>query len=321
MAMAEALPFLDPSHASLSLITPAGTNLSGNFPNLPDKNFLISANYRGVVLPDTACMMVSVFAMRELALLDLDDILLSKTWKMDEYPQVALSVGNAGDSLSVRWTMFTVTLAIRDMMTRNRYETSQFISTFHGIKVGEAHFLPTNAIDTRAVNETTEYAVPQLSGGASTASSSMASTAVDIDHANLNASFNDDDIRADLTYRTKEISKVDMFMAIIWTLLNVAPHGVDERIVVTSNNCAAITASVTTRFLRARGCPARLQLQYGNLASLIAKLPQVLLQGNVFREMDIVARESGVVVGKGTIRSADLSGSMWVPLTSSVSIA
>ena len=320
MAKTEAVSSPDPSHASLSLIASAGINQSNFLPVYPNRDVQYFVDYRGVALPDTACMMVCVFAMRELALLDILDIVAPKTWVMDEFPQVALSVGNPGDSLGVRWAMFTIVLAIRDMMRRGQYETSQFNCTYLGVKVGQADFFPTDTISMKAVTESTEYVVPQISGAAITASSSTPTTTINIGHSKLNASFNDDDdLQAELTYRDKEISKRDMVMAIIWTLLTVAPHDIDERIVTTSNTCTAITASVTTFFIRSRGCLPRLQLRYGSLASLIAKLPQVLLQANIFCELDIVVRDSGVVVGRGTIRSADLSGSMAVPLTPNVS--
>ena len=319
MAKAKALSLPDSSHASLSLIAPADTNQSNFLPIYPDRSIGYSAHYLRGDLPDTACMMVCVFAMRELALLDITDTIAPKTWVMDEFPEVALSVGNPGDSLGVRWAMFTIALAIKDMMIREQYEISQFNCTYLGIKIGQADFLPTNTVRLRAVSESTEYAVPQISGGAITASSSTAPDTINIGHSKLNASLMDDDLHADLTYRDKEISKPDMTMAIIWTLLTVAPHQIDERIITTSNTCAAITASVTTSFIRVRGCLPRLQLRYGSLASLMAKLPLVLLQANMFRELDIVVRDNGVVGGRGTIRSADLSGSMEIPLTPNVS--
>lgn len=51
------------------------------------------------------------------------------------------------------------------------------------------------------------------------------------------------------------------------------------------------------------------------------KLPEVLLRENMFREMDIVVKDNDVVLGKGTMRSTALSGSVRVPLTADVSVS
>ena len=66
-------------------------------------------------------MMVCVFAMRELTLLSNfygDYEIPGKTWTMDEYPQVTISVGNPYNVVTVRFAMWTIASAIRDMVAR-----------------------------------------------------------------------------------------------------------------------------------------------------------------------------------------------------------
>ena len=261
--------------------------------------------------------------MREPALLpDFGARYPGKTWIMDGYPQVAISVGNPGDTTTVRWAMWTITAVIRDMMTRNRFQTSQFDGTFLDIRVGVVKFFAPNTMETEVMANRTEYAVPQISGAESTANHSTTSVSIDVSDLRLNDTSNADEMRAHVTYRTREISRSDMFMAIIWTLLNLAPHKDDEPVRSITITNVAITASATAvSFVRPRNIPLRvLPLQYGNVVSLMAKLPEVLLRENMFREMDIVVKDDGVVVGEGMVRSSTCSGFVGIPLTANVSV-
>ena len=266
-------------------------------------------------------MMVCVFAMRELALLpnfDGDHEIPGKTWIRDDYPQVAMSVGNPGDVVTVRFAMWTIAAAIKDIMIRSRFQTSQFIGTWLGIRVVFVNFFASNTIATTAVANRTKYAVPKE---VSTPNDNTAIVPINVVDLSFNATSNDDQLWASLTYKTKEISKRDMFMAIIWALLNLAPHQNEERIRLITITHFAITTSVKTSFVRVRDVPARLQqLQYGNLVSLLAKLPEILLREDMFREMDILVEDNNVVVGKGTMRLAASSGSMGLPLIANVSV-
>lgn len=58
----------------------------------------------------------------------------------------------------------------------------------------------------------------------------------------------------------------DMFLAIIWALLNLAPRKDDERVRILTFTNVGITATVKTSFIRVTGVPPRiLPLQYGNV--------------------------------------------------------
>ena len=269
--------------------------------------------------------MVAVTAMSSLALLDFGDECPPKTFSRDDYPEVSLYVGNPRIILTPRWGMFLIALAIKDMMTHNRFEISQFQATYNVLglnpRVAVVRFFARTGIETTAAANHTEYAVPQISGAPSTADRSTDTFFIDAGDSKLDAGLNNDEMSALVTYHAKEISPTNMFMAILWTLLTLAKHGNEERVIITANTCAAITESVRTYFKRIGGTRARLQLLYGNLIPLMAKLPELLLQENKFREMDIVITDGDVVVGKGMVRSTALSGIVGVPLTTNVSVS
>lgn len=309
---AATLPSLIPTNTKLNLIVPTGTNLTaGIAPDLPNDVFGYTSEYGGPLLPDIPCMMVCVFAMRELALLPgflRDHEIPGKTWIVDDYPQVALSVGGPSGVVTVRFAVYIIEAAIRDMMTRNQFQTSQFVGTWLGVRVVNLEFFAPNAIETPVVK-----AVP-------TVKDKMATVSIDISHPNLNATSNKDRLRAVVTYKTKEISQKDMFMAIIWAILTLAPLEDEERIRIETITDFAITASVTIYFVGVTGIPRGVQpLQYGDLISLLATLPETLLREGVFREMDIVVKDGNVVVGKGLMRLTTSSGFVGVPLIANVS--
>lgn len=263
-------------------------------------------------------MMVCVYAMRELALLpDFSQFFLGKTWIMDAYPQVAMSAGNPGDVSTVRWAMWIIVAAIKDMMLRSHFQTSKFFGTYFDIKIGLVKFFAPNNVEMIAAANRTESVIPQIAGAASTAT-----VAVNLGDPKLNTTSNDDELQASLTYRTKDIPRRDIFMAIIWMLLNLAPHEDDERVLVLAVVAPPITTAVTTKFIRVKNIPPRVDpLMYGNLVSLLAKLPEVLLRENRFCEMDIVVKDDGVSIGIGTMRSAAPSGSVGLLLTANVSVS
>ena len=323
LSKAAALPFLISTNTNLNLVAPTATNLSDSWPNLPNEDFDYSARYHGAALPDIACVMVCVFAMRELALLpDFSDEYLGKTWIADGYPQVAMSVGNPGDLTTVRWAMWTICAGIRDMLLRNHYQTSELTGTYVGIKIGVVKFFAPNRIEMIAAENRTGSVVPQIAAAASTAIHDTATVSVNLGNSGLNTTSNDDELWASLTYRTKDIPRSDIFMAIIWMLLNLAPHQNDERVLVLTVTAPTITTAVTTKFIRVKDIPPRVDpLMYGNLVSLLARLPGVLLRENRFCEMDIVVKDDGVSIGVGTITSTAPSGSVGFPLTANVSVS
>lgn len=319
-----ALPPRISTNTNLNLIAPTATNLSDTWgPDLPNDDFDYSARYYGAALPDIACMMVCVFAMRELALLpDFSGRYWGKTWIRDGYPQVAMSVSNPGDMTTVRWAMWTIAAGIRDMLLRNHFQTSEFVGKYIGIRIGVVKFFAPDTIKKIVVANRTESVVPQIAAAASMANHKTATVSVNLRNSDLNTTSNDDELWASLTYRTKDIPRGDIFMAIIWMLLNLAPHQNDERVLVLTVTAPTITTAVTTKFIRVKDIPPRVDpLMYGNLVSLLAKTPEVLLRENRFCEMDIVVKDDGASIGVGTIRATVPSGSVGFPLTANVSMS
>lgn len=120
-AIAASLPAFP---ANINLPTLATKNLynSNRSPDLPNDSFSYSVRYGNPTISATSCMMPAVFAMRELALQDLESNFERKTWALYSYLDVKVSfTPKSGLISTVRWALWSLAVAIRHMMVHNRF--------------------------------------------------------------------------------------------------------------------------------------------------------------------------------------------------------
>lgn len=317
---AASLPSLPTITSPLTLPT---KNLSSAFPDLPDDNFGYSAHYFNPVLSATACMMLCVFAMRDLALQDFESKYGGKTWAMYTYPEAKVSFSpNAGegDISTVRWALWSLAAAIRDMMVRNRFQTAQFDTTYLGIQVGVLRFFAPHRIDAGAGGDLTELVPSQKPGQVSTANGTD-TTSGGLSDLNCNVgSSNSDDLWTEVTFKTTEIPRKDIFMSIVQALLNLGPLNSTE--LITSPLAVvgdAITVKIVTSFRRVeRSSPPF--FNYGHIVKGLAGLPRVMLRESKFAEVDIRLIVDGEDVGNGMIRRRPMDD-LVVPVTANISVS
>ena len=70
-AIAASLPAF-PANINLPRLATKSLSYSNRYPDLPDDSFSYSVRYGNPAISATSCMMLAVFAMRELALQDLE---------------------------------------------------------------------------------------------------------------------------------------------------------------------------------------------------------------------------------------------------------
>ena len=111
-----------------------------------------------------------------------------------------------------------------------------FIGRYLGVSVVYLRFSATMTVEKTAVTNRTEDAVSQFSGAIPTVNNNPATVSIPIGVPVINATSNDDQLRAGITYKTREIPKKDMFMAVITALLVLAGHENEERVRIDRNN-------------------------------------------------------------------------------------
>lgn len=227
---------------------------------------------------------------------------------------------NAGDINIVRWALWGLAAAIRDMMVRSRFQTAQYDTTYMGIQVGVVKFFAPHRIDAGAKGNLTELVPSQTSGPAS-ATNHTDTTFTSFKNSNGNVtSSNSDDLWAEVTFRTAEIPIKGTFMSIVQALLNLGPLNstalITQPLAVIGD---ALTVKIVTSFKRVeRSTPP--SFNYGHVVKGLAGLPRVMLRENKFAEVDIRLIVDGENVGNGRIRKRPMN-ELALPVTMNISLS
>ncbi|KAL8837529.1 MAG: hypothetical protein Q9170_002488 [Blastenia crenularia] len=230
-----------------SLRIPSISNFTfSTLPDTPDLHFRYVAAYHLPDLDSTACIMTSIFAMRELASLPINSLIdTDSTWTNPDYVGVSLSVrGEKSPRISVRWAMWLIHAGIKDMMVRNRYQKAIFFGWYNDIKVGSSYFTAT----------TTEQGLQASSPLASNAKASIrannnrtgTSFTFSIGSAGTTSKVgtaNDDELHADIEYLPQPMDKRDSLITLIYLIMSLGGRN-NEPLNVFHCTISAITAEL-----------------------------------------------------------------------------
>ena len=296
-------PFLF-SNATYISLSPANTTLSsllngtiGALPAMPDADFTYLAGFRLPHLPYTACVMAAVTAMRELALLDLDDH-MSGRWTHPDYPGACVSVAGLDErAITVRFALWLIHAGIREMLRRQRYEMAKFVGNFRGREVGYSIFEAYTPRDIDQRQASSGHRQPPIS-------SSKSRTIVSLTLEG------DDQLHADVEYLPKEVDRRDIFIMLIYLMMSLASFRIDFPLMAYHASYDAISARIRTIWngVQAPAADPRQQdLTAGDMVSMIPKEPEHCIRENQFREMSIVSTEDETVIGRWAIRMKAIS--------------
>ena len=303
---------------SLSSPTPNGIPLSPGsarnlsvLPDLPENDFGIVVTWYEAKLPETACIMVCMLAMRELALYHFDDKELPKqAWTDPHYPEIILIIqpdrGSKSGKISVRFAMWIIATIMERMLTQNRFQSSHCAGFYKAEPVGTVSFF---ALDSNNPSSQRPQDSEYMTTATSKRGNSLNFTSIS-SAATLNEN-NNDNLDGKINYVGNSIARKDIYLVLVWLLVELAPHN-REPIAVWRTTRVAIESEVTTIWNRVQqpsGSP-REQMTKGDLISLLARLPSVLMRDNIFREMDLTVWDSEVVVARGSFRTKPLEGGL-----------
>ena len=285
----------NPRNLSLEPATALST-----LPDLPqDGDLATIANYYPFNLPDIMVFMAAIRAVRELSSRDFEkDNIPETTWSHPLFPGAKLTVRPAPGKrvLSVRFAMWMILYTTRGMIMEKRY-SGEFLSLYKREMIGYVVTLPTAAISEQGTQRTQRNNTESFPNGFSAQNFSIGTAA-------------NDDMQATVTYVGKKIDDADFFLALLWLILDLAPH-IAEPLTVWQVTRKGITSQITTIWNRAKppaGSP-QYYINKGHLISMLAYLPEVCLRDKRLQEMNIEVRESGEVIARGLIRVKPLLGS------------
>ncbi|KAL8734994.1 MAG: hypothetical protein Q9166_001119 [cf. Caloplaca sp. 2 TL-2023] len=305
LCIAAAVPTARPALEDLDVST---------LPDVPGRDFRYVAAYREPTLPKTACIMASVAAMRELAHLNINSYISNaQAWTHQEYPGVSITVwGEGGRRSTVRFAMFMVQAGIRDMMIRNRYQTSIFFGWFRDARIGRIVFTSephTNdkpsqisAIPDTEVHRTRISFDLELPSAITTPASN-------------------EKLHADVQYLEKAMDSRDSFLMIIWLLMALGAHD-DEPLDTFQCSILAITVEVRTVWNAVkRPASHSYFLKSGDMVNMVANLAVILLRENTYREMNLIITDNTVEIARGVVRTRSLLKEIQLPVTANVTIS
>ena len=316
-AIAASLPAFP---ASINLPTRASKNLSDSnrYPDLPDDSFSYSVRYGNPIISATPCMMLAVFAMRELALQDFESKFEGKTWALYTYPEVKVSfTPKSRHTSTVRWALWSLAVAIRDMMVHNRFQTAQFETHYSDVQVGTLKFFVPQGIGAEA-------GANQTGGDPSLTPAPASATNGTVDTISISSSDLEDNpggLFIQVAFKTTGIPRIDVFISIVQGLLNLAPKISTRRITQPLAIVGdALTCSIATSFTSVeRSLPPF--LMYSDVTVALAALPRLMLREGKFAEVDVKMLLEDQLVGNGMMRRGPWISLPAPPVTANVSVS
>ncbi|KAL8823454.1 MAG: hypothetical protein Q9191_005839 [Dirinaria sp. TL-2023a] len=277
--------------------------------NGSDETFRAVGQWDKVPLDETACIMTSFWAMRELALLDFDHQRIEKsTFAHPRFPEVGLTLIPWKDSkdLSVANALRLIAASFRNVLGNNRFKGVQFDGYQGRQAVGSLVLAPMTP-STRELNQNGSMLQQRhlsVMKDQSTISFPLSNNTPTI------ASLGNDKLWAYVIYLNNEIARRDLLMLMMWVLLKLGPFPIDQPIanwqISGENFDSGKTVSTWHRAVAKKASP----MTNGDLVSFFAHLPEVLLKDEKWHELAIVTRHNdpkGVVLARGSIRTAQAS--------------
>ena len=309
-----------PSNSSSTYLEQGATAPLTTIPDLPGDDFSFVIESFRLPLVEIPSVMVCIWAMRELAMLRFrDEFVPERDWTHPRFPQVRLTVvPPAGkDDISVRFAMWVITATMRLMLEAENFQSIHSLGYFRNRAIGSITLTPSRAIGVLYNSSSHHISPPQHEQPPNTAGY------FPFGHIPINAdsiSSANDQLHAEVEYRSTMIDRRDIFFGVTWFILECAPHN-EEPLTVWRVTPEAISSHITIVWNRVR--QTRYQMTMGDVVSFLAYLPEVLLEQGMFREMDIAIKNGDVTVARGSFRARpnsrlmELSSSMSLNVTKS----
>ncbi|KAI4268101.1 MAG: hypothetical protein LQ337_008039 [Flavoplaca oasis] len=285
-------------------------------PDLPGQGFSYDAAYTLPRITPIASIMACIAAMHDLVLLNWDSYIGdSRTWTHPNYPEVSVIVDDVGGSkCTVRFALWLMQAAIRDMMIRNRYRTAAFLGRYQRVLVGRLQFVRNPITGGEKLGTPTETNLSNETSG------SNVSFRFELPSAPGRVISNDP-LGARVDYLDKRMDMRDTYLTIIWLLMAFGSRGY-QHLRIFHCNVKSLTVEVMTIWTNVSHPPRGQQpLTTADMVNMVAQLALAVQRDHRYWEMNIFIYEDGLETARGAIRTRPLPGGLVVPLTANVTVA
>ncbi|KAL8892969.1 MAG: hypothetical protein Q9192_005545 [Flavoplaca navasiana] len=285
-------------------------------PDLPGQGFSYDAAYTLPRITPVASIMACIAAMHDLALLNWNSYIGEpRTWTHPGFPEVSVIMDDVGGSKStIRFALWLMQAAIRDMMIRNSYRTAAFLGRYQRVLIGRLQFVRNPTAGVAKLGRSTETNIGDETSG------SNVSFRFEVPSAPGRA-ISIDPFGARIDYLDKRMDMRDTYFTIIWLLMAFGSHGYQP---IRIFHC--IVKSITVEAMTIwnnMSHPPRGQhpLRAADMVEMVAQLALVVQRDHRYREMNVLIYEDGVEIARGAIRIRPLPRDLAVPLTANVTLA
>ena len=285
-------------------------------PDLPGLGFSYDAAYTLPRITAIASIMACIAAMHDLALLNWNSYIGEpRTWTHPGFPEVSVIMDNVGGSKStVRFALWLMQAAIRDMMIRNTYRTAAFLGRYRKVLIGRLQFVRNPTAGVAKIGSSTETNIGNETGG------SNVSFRFEVPSAPGRALSNHR-LGARVDYLDKRMDMRDTYFIIIWLLMAFGSRGY-QPLRIFHCNIRSLTVEAMTIWTDLSHPPrGQHLLTAADMVNMVAQLALVVHRDHRYREMNVLIYEDGVEVARGAIRTRPLPRDLAVPLTANVSVA
>lgn len=201
--------------------------------------------------------------------------------------------------------------AWQDMLAESRFEVVEVTGRYSYNPVVLVIFAPAGAPPAMVTEQNLTIFRQPLQGPASAVAiggvKSGKGISFNVDRTSVGAdktSLANDGLSAQVDYLGKVVPRRDIWVMVVWLILNAAPRILDE-LSVFRVMIAMGSDEVRTVWNPVRPAPGThpYMMSYADLISLVADLPFALLRGKKFYEMNIAVKDNGIVIARGLFRT------------------
>lgn len=291
------------------------TVVDGSFLNLTslgaiDPAFGFMPFFGEVKLAPVACLMNSVNAAFDLALQDFQGMMPATVYKLEDYPQVEISVfpDEEGNLMLRKYVVWGINIGI-DLMIKNvKFTEAVFVMSYRGVEIG--------AVQYQAPGSTTSISAHSLDINLSAAQSEQNVSLLD----NTLALINEPQFEAKFTLTGLVLTIYEIFYTTLDMLRELADYTRTVRIV---NDTTYVRSAGLDIFTVDPNDPSRTfknppYFQAEWLVRAMAQIPAYMLKQRSFRELDIELYVDDIKVGLVFLRKRHSNGSRQSGLNSTI---
>ncbi|KAL8884607.1 MAG: hypothetical protein Q9215_007386 [Flavoplaca cf. flavocitrina] len=285
-------------------------------PDLPGPGFSYDAAYTLPRITPIASIMACIAAMHDLALLNWNSYIGEpRTWTHPGFPEVSVIMDDVGGSKStVRFALWLMQAAVRDMMFRNRYRTAAFLGRYRKVLIGRLQFVHNPTAGVEKVGTSTETNIGTETSG------SNVSFRFEVPSAPGRAISNNP-LAARVDYLDKRMDMRDTYFIIIWLLMAFGSRGY-QPLRIFHCNVRSLTVEAMTVWTNVSRPPrGEHPLTAADMVNMVAQLALVVQRDHRYREMNVLIYDDGIEVARGAIRIRPLPRDLVVPSTANVTVA